>query len=351
MTHPTPDTAAAPAAFDAKAFRAALGSFATGVTVITARAADGTPVGLTANSFNSVSLDPPMVLWSLARKALSLPVFMEAAHWAVHILAADQEDLSNRFARSGADKFAGLPTDTSAHGVPLLQGCVARFECATSFRYEGGDHVILVGEVVSFERTPRAPLVFHAGRYAHATAKQPDGATRSVEGFSEDLLGYLLGRAHHQFHATVRPVWRAAGLSDAAWSVVAALLVRDGQSVGELARALAHVVEGDVAPVLQRLQADGDWLEVDAGAGESELRFRLSPGGRDRVLRLLAVSKAREADLVAQFGSEDAVALKSLLLRFCKLAGAGLPDLWAGAAGAGDAEGHAHGNAHGSARG
>ena len=341
MTESTPDSRTAAAAFDPKAFRAALGSFATGVTVITARAADGTPVGLTANSFNSVSLEPPMVLWSLARKALSLPVFMEAGHWAVHILAADQEDLSNRFARSGADKFAGLPTDTSAHGVPLLQGCVARFECATSFRYEGGDHVILVGEVVSFERTPRAPLVFHAGRYAHAASKQPDGATRSVEGFSEDLLGYLLGRAHHQFHATVRPVWRAAGLSDAAWSVVAALLVRDGLPVGELAAALAHVVEGDVAPVLQRLQAEGGWLDIDAATGGGEARIRLSPGGRDRALRMLAVAKAREADLVAQFGPEDAVALKSLLLRFCRLAGAGLPDLWAASAQAGDTRGAA----------
>ena len=93
---------------DRQAFRAALGSFATGVTVITTRAADGTPVGLTANSFNSVSLDPPMVLWSLARKSLSLPVFCASSHWVVHVLAADQEALSGRFARSGEDKFAGL---------------------------------------------------------------------------------------------------------------------------------------------------------------------------------------------------------------------------------------------------
>ena len=337
MTDTTLDQRPAAADFDPKAFRAALGSFATGVTVITTRAADGTPVGLTANSFNSVSLDPPMVLWSLAKKAQSLPVFMEAGHWAVHILAAEQEDLSNRFARSGADKFAGLQTDTSAHGVPLLQGCLARFECATSFRYEGGDHVILVGEVISFERAPRAPLVFHAGRYAHATAKLPCGTTRSVEGFSEDLLGYLLSRAHHQFHASVRPVWRAEGLSDAAWSVVAALLVREDLALGELVTALAHVVEGDVEPVLQQLLAEAIWLERDPGTDPS--RYRLSPGGRDRALRLLAVSKAREVDLVAQLGPEDAAALKSLLMRFCKLAGAGLPDLWAATDDAADASG------------
>ncbi len=155
-------------AVDAKAFRTALGSFATGVTVITAQGPDGRPVGLTANSFNSVSLDPPMVLWSLARQARSLPAFQAATHWAVHVLAADQEALSNRFARSGEDKFAGLVLAHGLGGVPLLDGCAARFECRNAFQHEGGDHLIFVGEVLAFERAEREPLLFHAGRYARA---------------------------------------------------------------------------------------------------------------------------------------------------------------------------------------
>ena len=148
-------------ALDPKAFRAALGSFATGVTVITTRAADGSPVGLTANSFNSVSLDPPMVLWSLAKKSHSLAAFSRCSHWAVHVLAADQEELSGRFARSGTDKFSGLEVGSGIGGVPLLAGCAARFQCQSTFQHEGGDHLIFVGEVTAFDRTERAPLVFH----------------------------------------------------------------------------------------------------------------------------------------------------------------------------------------------
>ncbi len=157
--------------FDTREFRAALGCFATGVTVITTCAPDGTLVGLTANSFNSVSLDPPMVLWSLARKAWSLPVFLEAHYWAVHVLASDQEALSNRFARAGEDKFAGLALETSPRGLPLLPDCTARFECRTAFHREGGDHVIFVGEVEAFERSERPPLVFLSGQYAQATCR------------------------------------------------------------------------------------------------------------------------------------------------------------------------------------
>ena len=111
--------AQAGASFDAMEFRKALGTFATGVTIITARAADGAPIGLTANSFNSVSLDPPLVLWSLANNAMSFDAFRAATHWAVHVLGSDQEDLSGRFARRGEDKFAGLEFDEGEGGVQV----------------------------------------------------------------------------------------------------------------------------------------------------------------------------------------------------------------------------------------
>src|SRR3569623_404748 len=139
-------------AFDPMEFRKALGSFATGVTIITTRGADGSPIGLTVNSFNSVSLNPPLVLWSLAATSLSLTIFRAASHWAVHVLASDQESLSGRFARRGEDKFSGRTIEEGAGGVPLLTGCAARFECRTAFQYEGGDHVIFVGEVLAFNR-------------------------------------------------------------------------------------------------------------------------------------------------------------------------------------------------------
>ena len=152
--------------FSAPEFRAALAMFATGVTIVTARDADGQRIGLTANSFNSVSLDPPLVLWSLARRAGSLHAFARGSHYAVHILSADQRALAERFARPGADRFEGLALDEGAGGVPLLPGAAAVFECFNRSRYEEGDHVIFVGEVERCRHAEGAtPLIFHGGRF------------------------------------------------------------------------------------------------------------------------------------------------------------------------------------------
>nr|WP_180206924.1 flavin reductase family protein [Pseudomonas sp. SbOxS1]NYU07248.1 flavin reductase family protein [Pseudomonas sp. SbOxS1] len=151
--------------FDPKQFRQALGAFTTGVTIVTTRGADGQDYGLTANSFNSVSIDPPMVLWSINKNSSSARAFTEGSHFAVHILATDQEPLSNRFAKSAADKFSGLDLQRGTRDIPLLDGCSARFQCKTTYQYEGGDHIILVGEVLAFDRFDKAPLVFHSGGY------------------------------------------------------------------------------------------------------------------------------------------------------------------------------------------
>src|SRR5258707_13329696 len=144
---------------DPNELRKVLGAFATGVPVITTRASDGVPVGLTANSFNSGSLNPPMVLWSLAKSARSRSAFETPQHWAVHILAAGQEELANRFATRGTDKFAGLMTDHRRGQVPLLHGCAARLQCRTSFMYEAGDHIIFAGELLAVDHTANTPLV------------------------------------------------------------------------------------------------------------------------------------------------------------------------------------------------
>ena len=140
--------------------------FATGVTVVTARRADGTLVGLTANSFNSVSLSPPLVLWSLARSAGSMPAFERGSHYAVNILAASQHALAERFASKTHDRFAALAYRDGAGGAPIIDGAAAVFECFNRSRYEEGDHVIFVGEVERCSwRAGVAPLIFHGGRY------------------------------------------------------------------------------------------------------------------------------------------------------------------------------------------
>jgi len=154
-----------PPFLDTRSLRDALGEFATGVAVVTACSRDGQPVGVTINSFASVSLDPPLVLWSLGLHSPSLAVFEACSHYAVNILAVDQAELSQRFAQSQNDKFAGIGTRVGAGGTPLLPDCCAWFECRNELRYPGGDHIILVGHVENFSRQEKPPLIFHGGQY------------------------------------------------------------------------------------------------------------------------------------------------------------------------------------------
>ncbi len=154
--------------FDALQFRAALSRFATGVTVITTRLADGSFLGLTASSFNSVSLEPPLVLWSLANASSSLDAFTGNSHYVVNVLGADQVALAERFGSRRTDKFDGVDYRLSRTGHPVLNGAIAWFECHNRSRYPEGDHVIFVGEVEHCEVSTApaaAGLVFQGGKF------------------------------------------------------------------------------------------------------------------------------------------------------------------------------------------
>ena len=147
-------------------FRTALGMFATGVTIVTARAPTGEFIGLTANSFNSVSLTPPLVLWSLSQAASSMDAFRQGSHYAINILAADQQALAQRFATRGVARFADLEFTEGMSGAPLITGSVATFECFNRSRYAEGDHVIFVGEVEHCShRAGASPLLYHGGKF------------------------------------------------------------------------------------------------------------------------------------------------------------------------------------------
>lgn len=151
---------------DARTLRDALGCFATGITIVTTMAPDGTPVGLTANSFTSVSLDPPLLLVCIANSAGSAPVLREAAHFGVNVLQIGQQPASNRFAGRGEDRFAATPWTPGETGVPLLDGALGSFECRRHAVHDGGDHFILVGEVVRAQFEPRRdPLLYFRGKY------------------------------------------------------------------------------------------------------------------------------------------------------------------------------------------
>src|SRR6202789_1239434 len=145
--------------------RNALGTYATGVTVITAMAGDGKPYGLTCNSFASVSLNPPLVLWSLGMYSQGLPIFQNASHFAVNVLGASQQALATTFSKSKVDRFDGVDWKPGLGNAPLLAGSVAHFQCRAANRYYGGDHVIFLGAVEAYTYNKQEPLLFVRGGF------------------------------------------------------------------------------------------------------------------------------------------------------------------------------------------
>jgi 3-hydroxy-9,10-secoandrosta-1,3,5(10)-triene-9,17-dione monooxygenase reductase component len=314
----------------ARRFRRALGAFATGVTIVTTRDAKGRDLGLTANSFNSVSLDPPMVLWSLAKNARSLPAFLAASHFAVHVLAADQEELSLRFATRGSEKFAGLALERGASQVPLLRGCSARFQCRTAFRHEGGDHMIFVGAVESFDESDRPPLVFHGGRYALAVEKEPIGQPQSESAepdssFSQDFLIYLLGRAQFQLFLSLRRDLEQHGLSEEQWFVLSILGVSDDRTVAELDRLLWYTGHRVTYELLAALTAAG-FADLH-GSYDPHARVTLTENGRRAVIELVAAAKAAEDHAERNLGTAEVRILKRALRTIIRETDPGVPPL------------------------
>ena len=168
-------SASSDATFNSREFRNALGRFATGITIVTALGPDGKPIGVTISSFNSVSLDPPLILWSLATNSPKLEAFRQADRYAINVLAADQRGLSNRFASRSDDRFADVPVRSGPGGTQLIDGCCAWFECSHEAHYPGGDHLIFLGRVERFARgDATSPLVFFDGAYCWLDMDEAD---------------------------------------------------------------------------------------------------------------------------------------------------------------------------------
>jgi 3-hydroxy-9,10-secoandrosta-1,3,5(10)-triene-9,17-dione monooxygenase reductase component len=315
---------------EVRSFRNALGAFATGVTVVTTRSAEGADVGLTANSFNSVSLDPPMVLWSLAKASRALPVFVGSGFFAVHVLAADHEEISARFSRPGADKFAGLDIERGLGDTPLLRQFSARFQCRTEFQYEGGDHVIFVGRVEAFHHTDTRPLVFHAGKYAMTVNKSRDEVPAETgaeltSSFSRDFLLYLLGQAHHQLFLGIRRELEKQGLSEDQWFVLSLLGVSDQRTLAELDRLLANTGKRVTFELLAGLAA-ADLVRL-SGAHDPHTRAALTDKGRAVVIELVSAAKASEEHAERNLDPAEIHVLKRALRAIIRDTDPGLPVL------------------------
>jgi len=310
-------------------FRSALGAFATGVTIVTTRTRSGVDVGLTANSFNSVSLDPPMVLWSLAKSSKSLPAFLESGYFAVHVLSASQEALSHTFATRGAEKFAGLSLERGKADIPLLEGCSARFQCRTAVKYEGGDHLVFIGEVEAFDHFDRPPLVFHSGHYAAAVARpraapSPDAAEPDSS-FSEDFLIFLVARAHFQLFLGLKRDLERHGLTEWQWFVLSILGVRDNRTVSELDQILWRTGTRVTYELVAGLGAAG--LAQLHGSNDPNARVTLTEAGRRLVIELVAAAKATESHAESNLGFADSQLLKQALRSIIRETDPGLPPL------------------------
>lgn len=296
---------------DVKDFRRALAQFPTGVTVITTRDEKGEPIGVTASSFNSVSMDPPLILWSIDKGAYSLSTFKEAEHFAVNVLSRDQVDVSNRFASRGEDKFSGIEFNDGIGGSPILDDYAAQFECKTWAVYEGGDHIILVGEVLDYRyKDMNEPLVFARGSYAvsasHPAMVKPSEGESSGE-FVSDYLLYLLRETYNRYSQELYPkMQKACGVTPEEWRVMAVLEGSQQLSISALAP-LVMQPESALRETVEWMIEKGRLESVSADA------VALSESGKVEAAELLNIAKTHEANALAALPGDQADLLKDSL--------------------------------------
>lgn len=171
----------APGVDDTRHLRDCLGMFATGVTVVTTRTTSGERVGLTASSFNTLSLAPPLVLWSLGLSSSSMPAFRSAKYFVINVLESHQLGLARQFSQRLTDRFADVPLHSGSHDLPLLDGALAWFECETRATHELGDHVLFIGEVMRCARAEGSPLLFRKGEFAVSQTFDDDALAASLQ--------------------------------------------------------------------------------------------------------------------------------------------------------------------------
>lgn len=298
--------------FDPRAFRRALGNFATGVTVMTAATPNGQKVGVTANSFNSVSLDPALILWSIDKRSTSYEVFAEATHFAVNILAADQIELSNQFARPSDDKFAGIDFARGTGGAPLLADCAARFQCERHQILEGGDHWIMLGKVVAFDDFGRSPLLYHQGAYSmvlpHTRMHRKEEVRRptsAMQGRLADNMYYLMTQAVRCYQASYQPRQLSTGLRTSEARMLMVLENDSGLGMADLQREVDMPMR-EIEEAVEILKRKG--LVIDRAEG-----YELTGAGVDQTEDLWAISREQQDAVFRRFSDEQVATFKQVL--------------------------------------
>lgn len=305
---------------DPPSFRRALGQYGTGVTVVTTEV-DGALFGVTSNSFASVSLNPPLVLWSIRKESTSFEAFTSGKVFVINVLATDQTDLSSKFAKSGDDKFDGVSWEKGSNGSPVLHGAVASFECETRHLYQGGDHTIIVGEVTRFSRYERDALLFSQGRYAQADAAAlqhmmtSKGVTAADEATANSrMLTPLLRNAYGALWSRMAETRRRVGMSSPQIAILRTIRDHPELRPEDLAARLGF-----------GLNASEDELEQLIGRGALESSDRgglvLTEAGQQTLDVFFASADTMEEIATAQFSKGD---INTVLRVLCGISA--LPD-------------------------
>lgn len=315
---------------DARAFRNALGQFATGVTIVTARGAFGEYVGATVSSFNSVSLDPPLVLWSLDKRAYSRAAFESSTHFAVHVLTLEQRELAERFARRGVDKFEGLDCRSGLGRVPLLTDCAACFECVLRHKYDGGDHLIFVGEVERFEHVAGSPLLFHGGAFAQSrklVREAPPAAIvdETTGRFGSDFICYLLTRAHFQVYRPLAQEFERAGVTETEYFSLSMLCIAEKLRYTDLTNMLEHTGHAPTEKDIGDLATKG---YIDVHNETAGPVISITEAGRRAYVLLLALDGRIAHTALSGFAPQEIAEFADYLKRVIANTAASCPDVW-----------------------
>jgi flavin reductase (DIM6/NTAB) family NADH-FMN oxidoreductase RutF/DNA-binding MarR family transcriptional regulator len=297
--------------FDIRDFRGALGQFPTGVTVITAIDEQGKPIGCTASSFNSVSIDPALVLWSVDKSAFSAEIFKKAEYFGVNVLSENQVAISNRFAGRGEDKFKDVTYTSGLGGAPLFEGCGAQFECKTWNVYEGGDHLIIVGEVQKYTHNDSlTPLVFSGGSYAVTSPHHGDSKDESIHKtdnkFLDDYLLYLLHSATAKCHQDLYPKFiEECDVTPEQWRIITIL--------SELPAITDEHLSEEVVQPLEILTRSLQLLSERELVKYTDNQVSLTSAGAVMQTKLFAIAKRHEESLLSNLTKTQVIALKDSL--------------------------------------
>lgn len=298
-----------PQKIDPRELRNCFGKFATGITVITSLANNGAKIGITVNSFSSLSIDPPMILWSLDNRSHNLEELKAASHFAVNVLASDQVDLSNNFASKEEDKFIDIETDDGKCGMPLLKNTVAYLECNNVHQYPGGDHTIFVGEVEHFEISDKKPLLYANGQYGLA-ARHPSNQfpePNNIEtSHDDDFIVLLLLRSYWEISDPFHRELLDEGIPVAH----ARILIHISQTPSMTAREVAKSTRIDMATVSMSL----NWLRDNGQIKfDDDKCITLSDKGKEFLKSVKCRAQRFEDEVLDGYSSEEIVMLKSML--------------------------------------